>query len=193
MTSFCRLGLAAFIVVAGIGCSKSNDIFPLKVGSEWRYSAKNHLGQFLHSVKVTREIPTSVGLGYELRGALGDSILAWDGAILRASVLAGTRFNPPIRLLNASGKTATLTWKGKAYAGGKTVDASAVVTQGEGEWNSDMRRKATKTTMVLTMPDKTLTIETLYVAGIGPVSQSQRETTGGISDFELSMEHISGP
>ncbi len=188
-----RIAIPAVLVALCMGCSKADDTFPLTVGNEWRYSAKNHLGQFLHSVKVTRDVPTSIGPGFELRGSMGDSTLVWDGPILRASVLAGTRFNPPIRLLNGKLKEANLTWKGKAYAAGKTVDATAEVVQEEGEWSSDMRRKATKTKLTLRMPDKTLTVETLYVKGIGPVSQSQRDSTGNGSDFEIGMEHLSGP
>lgn len=184
---------SALVVVVLSGCSNPNDIFPLKVGHEWRYSARNHLGQFLHAVKVTREVPTSIGKGFELQGSMGDSVVCWDGTILRGVVLAGSRYNPPIPLLDGSKKEAKLSWKGKVYAGGKTQEATAEIAQSEAEWTSDMRRKATGTTLTLKTAEKTFKVVTTYVRGIGPVSQNQHVSVGKNESFELGIDHLSGP
>lgn len=176
------------------GCSSPDELYPLKVGNEWRYKATNQFGTFLQSSKVTRELPVSAGNGYEIVGTLGTSTVAWSGPKLLATVLAGTRYNPAIPLLDGGKKEGKWTWSGHIYAGGKTYPAAAQIEQSEDNWEREIKRKATKTVVTITFPEHEITVETLYVRGIGPVSQTQRlKTKGGADQFDVSLEYLSGP
>jgi hypothetical protein len=181
-------------IIALAGCSKPHELMPLRVGNEWRYNASTNLGRFLNTVKVTREVPTQMGMGYELRGWMGDSILVWDGSILKATVLSGTRFNPPIPILDGAQAEATLKWKGRVHSAGTTEDATADLKQTSTEWGSGNKVKATETNLNLVTSARTLTVNTVYVRGKGPVSQSQHVSVGSAqSSFEVSLEYLHGP
>lgn len=188
------LPLIAIAIAAIAGCSKPHDLYPLKVGNQWQYTANNHLGVFLHTVKVTRETPTPLGMGYELRGSLGDSIVVWDGPILRATVLSGTRFNPPLPLLDSTRAEAELSWKGRMHSAGKTLEATATLKQTNTEWGTGNKVKATQTDLTIRSAERTVTVTTIYVRSRGPVSQTQHVSiANGQPAFEVSLEHLNGP
>lgn len=154
---------------------------------------KGQLGQFLHEVKVTREYPVASGAGFELSGSLGDSVVAWDGTVLKASVLAGTRFNPPVAILDGAKKETKIPWKGRMYMAGKTLEGSGSLDQREGVWSADQRLKAIQTDLVLQLGDRTLKVTTIYVRGKGPVSQKQWTITGINETYDFGFEWLGGP
>lgn len=180
--------LAAAVVLAG--CSKSSDLFPLKEGNEWRYISKGQLGQFLNEVKVTRAFPVAKGQGWELTGSLGDSVLSWQGSILYATVLSGTRYNPPLPLVDGGKKETTLPWKGNIFMAGKLYKAKAETEQKEGDFNG---KKAIETDLMVDMGQKKIKVTTLYVRGKGPVSQKQWSIDGINETYDFGIELIGDP
>lgn len=180
--------LAATALLAG--CSRSSDVFPLKEGNEWRYISKGQLGQFLHEMKVTRPYPVAKGQGWELTGSLGDSVLAWQGSVLYASVLSGTRYNPPLPLVDGSKKETTLTWKGNLYMAGKLHKATAVTEQKEGDFGG---KKAIETDLMIDMGQRKIKVTTVYVRGRGPVSQKQWSIDGINQTYDFGIDIIGEP
>lgn len=180
--------LAAAALLAG--CSKSSDLYPLKEGIEFRYISKGQLGQFLHEVRVTRPYPVAKGQGWELTGSLGDSILSWQGSTLYASVLAGTRYNPPMPLVDGSKKETTLTWKGNIFMAGKLYKAKAETEQKESDFNG---KKAIETDLLVDMGQRKIKVNTVYVRGRGPVTQKQWLIDGINETYDFGIELIGEP
>ncbi|MCX7800015.1 MAG: hypothetical protein N2109_06680 [Fimbriimonadales bacterium] len=182
------------LVLALAGCGGPAEMWPLEVGRTWTYSVDTGLTTFVARVRVERRVPVGRALGYELRGSMGTSRLAWDGDELVASMLPQTRFNPPIRLAVAGARgdarnpfravwRGNVEWFGKARAGVATL-----------EQRPDRARigsaevPATLSVVRLTTENRTVELSSWFVDGIGLVRQEQR--TDGILDVRL--EYLRG-
>ncbi len=185
------------VLVALTGCGKSDQLFPLRIGNEWTYNVKSGLSEFVSKVTVSRNIPVAGVQGFELSSPMGISRLVWKGDILYATVLSGSRFNPPLPMLNASEEKHTFRQAVRMYSGGKTYEAEATVAQETQTHTRDGRKfKATMTTTLLRMKDREVEIKSVYAPGIGLVEQTQRTQAvagGSRKLFDLQMDCISGP
>ncbi len=188
--------LATFpiMVCALAGCSRPHEFLPLKVGNQWRYKVNAGLDNFINTVEVVKTVPGEAGANFVLDGTLGTSLLAWKDGILRATSLAGDRFNPPLPMLDGNKTTSNLLWEGTVYASGKTYKASGTLVQEEGsvEVNS-MKRKGLNTVLTLKFPDRSIKVESSYVRGIGLISQNQWTTLGTKEPFNRGLIYLAGP
>lgn len=175
------------------GCSGGEDLFPLREGSEWSYSVRTGLAEYVEPVRVLGRVPAAGVTGYEIGGPLGRSRLGWKGGTLYASSLVNLSVappSPPIPLLVGDGRKAEVKWQGKLYVAGKPYDATAVLTQGPSKLT--LPGKTYETTLaVLTIKvgGRSIEIQTWYAPRIGPVRQEQR--TDGT--WDVGLEYLGGP
>lgn len=164
------------------------------MGRSWTYSVDTGLTTFVATTKVERRVPVGGVMGYELRGTMGASRLAWDRRRLVASMLPHTRFNPPLPLAVAGAKGDAkkpfrAAWRGNVEWFGKARPATATLEQ-----VSDRVRigstevPATLSTVRLTTEDRNVELQSWFVDGLGLVRQDQR--TDGILDVRL--EYLRG-
>jgi len=189
-----RWALIGLVLLAG--CGADDRLMPLRVGNEWSYDVKTGLPESVASLKVTREVPVAGIVGCELDGPMGISRMAWKGETLIASVLGNSRFSPPIPLLNSIEERHTEKWSGRMYSHGKTYDAQATLSQEPTPLTREGRKyQATKTVLLLRLPDRELEIQTWYAPGYGILNQVQRTRTGSesVGRFDVELDYLSGP
>jgi hypothetical protein len=177
------------VVVAGCGRG-GNAYFPMGIGSEWTYSVSGKLSATLAKSKCTKRVAVGGELGYRLEGTLGDSKVLVQGDVVKAGELGGTRYLPPITLLDASKIETLKAWRGTAIIGGKPVEASADITQREQSYTQNGRKiPAILVTTVLKYGDKEIESSALYAKGLGLVEQTHRVN----GSFASRIEYQSGP
>lgn len=189
-----RWVLLGLVLIAG--CGADDRLMPLRVGNEWTYNVKTGLPETVAGMKVTREVPVAGIVGYELDGPMGISRMTWSGERLVASVLGNSRFSPPIPLLNSMEERHTETWKGRMYSHGKTYEVQATLSQEPTPLTREGRKyQATKTVLLLRLPDRELEIQTWYAPGYGILNQVQRTRTGSenVGRFDVELDYLSGP
>jgi hypothetical protein len=176
------------------GCKTQDRLFPMKVGTYWKYDVQNGLAVFPGTVTVARNVPVEGVMGYELESELGTSRVAWKNGKLIATVLSGMRANPALPLVDGTKTKSTEEWKGRLFTGGKTVPCTAKLSQMPETYNKGTRElKTTKAILAIYLPDREIELTTWYANGIGPLSQVQRSKQGGTVRFDIGMEHLGGP
>lgn len=184
-----RRFLAAAFLVLLAGCG-SEPWLPLHVGASWRYDVRERLGSRIETVRVTREIPISGLSGYVLLSGSGESRLVADGGLLKAQALPGMRFDPPIPLLDNSGRKMEWTWQGRLRTLSEWRSASAKIDQeGINTRLGGVRYRALRTRLNLTDQGQAVSVESTFVRGIGLLRQEIR-----IDDrLQRALEYLSGP
>jgi len=176
------------------GCRSTESLWPLEVGRSWTYSVDTGLTTFVATTKVERRVPVGGAMGYELRGTMGVSRLAWDGGRLVASMLPHTRFNPPVLLAVAGARGDAKNpfragWKGNVEWFGKARPATATLEQVPDRVRiGSTEVPATLSTVRLTTEDRNVELQSWFVDGLGLVRQDQR--TDGI--LNVRMEYLRG-
>ncbi len=191
--------LPLLFLAACFGCGKPDRLFPMQVGNEWTYNVKTTLAEFVTKISISRRVPVAGVEGYELTSPMGVSRLAWKGDVLYASALSGTRFNPPLPILNAAEEKHSFRVQNlRMYSAGVTYDVDATVEQeAQAHTRDGQKYRATITVTTLRLKDREIQIKSIYKPGIGLVEQVQRTQTNGSGDsrklFDLQMDCISGP
>lgn len=183
-------------ILALAGCGSSDQLFPLRLDNEWSYSVKTGIPEYVEEIKVTKRVPVDGIQGYELQSAMGISRLAWRGETLLATALTGTRFRPALPMLSSADDRATFQWEGTVYSGGRAYKGKATVSQSSEPLTRDGRKtNATKTILVLMLPDREVETVSWYVAGNGLVMQVQRTKKRGRADaeFDFQLDYLGGP
>lgn len=157
------------------GCGQGGDWFPLEEGKSWTYQVQNGYRSFVERVEVGESMSVAGSRGFELRGPMGVSRLAWNGGVLWADRLSGATPVPPLPLLTSRADKDKLAWKGIIeFAGGKET-AHGVLTQGPDRIKVGLREvPALKTRLLLVTVGGQVELLTWYVQGKGPVRQEQR-------------------
>ena len=165
------LSLAFF--VTGCGGPESREPLPMHVGKTWTYEMRIGMSKRVEAIKIVRIVPIAGVAGYELKGPLGMSHLAWKGAQLLSDMGAHARLNPPLPILDLQ-KSKT-TWHGRVTTVSQPGAANASIARTEESlvWNT-RRVVTTKSTVDLRLPDKEITLETWFLPGVGIVKQEQR-------------------
>lgn len=177
------------VLVAGCSGARSG-LFPLEVGNTWSYSVRGGFVTRVVDLKVL-SIESVAGVrGFKLDGPMGSSRIAWNQGILVAEELAGSRFSPPVQLLDSNQPAQHLLWNGLVSAMGRTSNAIAVVTQSNESFEIAGRKyPAVVSTVELQTAGRSMELKTWYVDGIGPVRQEQRNN----GTLYPSAIYLSGP
>ena len=157
-----------------MGCSRSQEYFPLEMDRSWTYDVRSGLATFVVDVKVTKKVPVGSSYGYQLEGPLGMTRLAWSGNRLISDNLPNTRIGPPITLL-APGETKPILWQGFIETMGKSNSAKATLTQKVEKLQHGSRKYDTiKATLEIKTDDRKIELITWYAPDMGPLRQEQR-------------------
>jgi hypothetical protein len=182
-----KLAVSLGLAVWASSCKPpEQDYMPLGAGHAWTYQVQGNFDEYVDDLRTVA--PTVVGpvRGWELAGKMGTCKLAWSGATLLASELAGRTFEPPIPVFSSLPRS----WAGHTTVGGKRITATATLAGQKGvEKFADRNAQAWKSTLTLDCGGQATQVVSWFVAGVGIVRQEQR--TGGHRD--LSLEYLSGP
>ena len=164
------------LAICVVGCrgQEQNDLLPLEVGKIWTYQIRVGMDKRVEPVKVSRETPVDGVNGYELKGLLGDSRLAWKNGQLITDSGAHGRLRPHLPLLDINKDH--LTWHGSITTISAPRPAYAKILRTEEKaffWNN-RKTRVTRSTVILTLPDKEITLDTWFLKGVGIVKQEQR-------------------
>lgn len=167
------LAPVAVLVVAGCGKPASHALMPLDIGKVWTYEIRLGIPKRVEQIKVTRKTAVGGVIGVELEGPLGISRIAWRDDQLIADAGAHARFDPPIPLLDARQKV--VPWHGRLTTVSTPRPASALITTIKEDLSWKGRKRAvTHSTVAVQLPDKKITLDTWFLAGVGIVKQEQR-------------------
>jgi hypothetical protein len=170
------------------GCSRQPELMPLYVGRETTYVVRSGLDSKVDPVKVVREVPIAGVRGYELKGPLGVSRLAWKDGVLLASSTANARFDPPLPLLALDKKDRR--WSGTVEVRGQSSEAEATLQHQEERIEIGGRRmETTLASLRLKMPRGSIELLSWFHPGSGLVQQEQRTN----DQLVLRMEILGGP
>lgn len=189
-------GALLVIVAAMAGCDSRDNLFPLRVGNEWSYGVKTGLADYVEAIKVSRQVPVAGVQGYELTSSMGITRIAWKGETLYARVLTGTRFEPPLPILNGAEEKHTYRWEGSIYSAGKAYKGTATIEQdAESLTQSGHKLNTIKSVITVRLPDREIRTESFYAPGTGLVNQVERTTLNGqeTARFDVEMDYLSGP
>lgn len=149
---------------------------PLEKGGVWTYQAEPGLQSETVDIRVQNQVPVQDVLGYRLVSSWGNSRLAWKGDTLLASELGGTRYDPPIPLIQTLPKAGKGEWKGQIIVGDKTVPATATLEIKSTKTRLGSREMdATQSTLTLKVGEDTHEVLTWFVPNYGIARQEQRK------------------
>ncbi len=158
----------------------------MREGRTWRYLMQQ--AAEVVEVKCAERRQVGDAEGWLLSGLGGETILAWDGCILRASRLGAMTFDPPIAVLQADREEATWDYQGKATARSIPGLVKVAVTQEPVELDSQRGGKGLKVTMAISLDGRKIDLVTTFARGIGIVSQEQRNDGVGVSLVTLMSD-----
>lgn len=195
-----RTGLAGAACLAAallVGCAAPGDRYmPLEPGSEWTYTVQLHFKSVIARLKVKEQAPVGSGMGWRLAGDLGESRMAWRAGKLIAAELGGTKFDPPITLLDPTAKEAPQAdWKGVIRHAGKQIPAAGTLSQtvltDEADKLQIGSRKfsSIRSRLEVKAEGANLELTTWFAPGVGIIRQEQRIN----GDLVPSLEYLSGP
>lgn len=181
--------------IAMAGCGRAPDAYyPLEEGATWTYRLRAGFVERVEQIRVVRKIAVGGVSGWEAAGPMGPSRLAWSSGRLIAESVPGTRFDPPIVLLDPTEPKAAWRWpangKASVTTGGRKTEATAEATQRPEDLEVGGRTfKTLRSTLTLRIDGATLELDTWFAQGIGPLRQEQR--AGGV--LVTALERVSGP
>ncbi len=209
------LPLAGLVGCAALaGCSADTSYMPLEEGTQWSYTVYDSAEL---PTQLEAAAPKRVGqeMGWELRSShLGPLEMGWKGPVLRASLLSGTTFDPPLTLLDVSAgfvdteakvqpetkpgrrPLGTAVWHGRARMAGVWHDAKAVLYQTLLTKNDPDKKLARsdasgcRVVLTLTWEGHTREIVTSYVKGRGIIRQTSKLSG---QEGSVSLYYLSGP
>ncbi|MCG9894967.1 MAG: hypothetical protein MH204_05785 [Fimbriimonadaceae bacterium] len=187
--------LAAVAILAA-GCGGGGQEFmPLEPGLTWIYHVSADPPA---AAKVQIKGAARVGMtdGVQITGDLGDSRMAWRGPLLRASMLGGTLYDPPLPVLDLRGED--LIWEGIVIHEGVSWPATARLTTCDDPVgpaadplklrDEDLRCSRWE----VTVKERTRTVTTHFARGFGIVQQTVTEDVEG-SPKQTGIHLITGP
>jgi len=188
-TSLLVFGVAAAIVA---GCNGGNDsLMPMKKGAKWEYQMRMGLASTVDRWSVTGPARVGGDMGWEISGPGGTSRLGWSGGQLRAQMLAGTTYMPPVTLLDSSLKEGdTAKWSGMVTVASRRYDAKAQLNQSTEKFKVAGRNlTVTRCELELSINGKSTTVTTWFAPSIGIVRQEERSG----DQLLRSIEYLQGP
>lgn len=159
---------------------------PLAVGRVWTFDVHGRrLGQ-VASMRVVRRLAVDGVEGYELAGPLGVSRLAWNGQRLVADCLCGTRYDPPIPLLDARLPSTPVAWRGAVQSPAASMPGQASLTHFAKDTMFGSRKTAAvETVLELQTGRRRMELDSWFVDGAGLVKQEER--TDDVETVRLTM------
>ena len=184
-----KLVLVASIAFCMGGCDSSGDSWmPLVAKNHWTYTVSAGMVSAVRSVEVNGEEPCGSLQGLRLHGAMGDSVMAWDGNKLVASRLAGTSFRPPLPILLS--QPGEVHWNGGMSLPGKTWESKAKLEVKLSKEDVGGRKlEVLVAKLSVTGPDSPVETETIFVRNIGIYRQEERVA----NRLTRKILYISGP
>lgn len=195
------------------GCGDEASYMPLAQGTQWSYTVYDS-AELPTQIEVTKPARVGNDLGWELRSPhLGPLTLAWQGPVLKTSLLSGTAFDPPLPMLDVSagfripdkeppapkkGKRplGEASWAGRMRIAGVWHDASAHLVQTLLDKKDPDKKLARseaegcRVAMTLTWGDQTREILTSYVRGRGIIRQTSKSPD---KEGSVSLVYLNGP
>ncbi len=183
--------LPVLFILPLVGCGNAQQkLMPLDAKAVWTYQAEPGLQSETVDIKVSGQVPVLDVNGYQLTSTWGNSRLAWKGDILLASELGGTRYQPPIPLLQTIPKAGKAEWKGTISVADKSIHATATLELKDTEARIGSRDlPSTESVLTLKAGPDTHEILTWFVADYGIARQEQRKN--GLLINRLT--YLSGP
>ncbi len=180
---------AALLALCIGGCDSSGDNWmPLEAKNHWTYTVSAGMVSAVRSVEVNGVEPCGSIEGFRLHGAMGDSVMAWDGNKLIASRLAGTAFRPPLPILLSQPGEAQ--WSGEMSLPGKTWEAKAKLeVKASKEDVGGRKLEVLVAKLTVTGPDSPVITETIFVRNVGIYRQEERVA----NRLTRKILYISGP
>lgn len=166
-------GLAFAIAALGCDGPQSHEPMAMKLDQAWTYEMRVGMSKRVEPIKVIRLVPVGGVAGFELKGPLGMSHLAWKGTQLLSDMGAHARLYPPLPILDLKRKRTT--WHGRVTTVSSPAPANAAIERTEETlvWNT--RKVPTiRSTVNLHLPDKDITLDTWFMDGVGIIKQEQR-------------------
>lgn len=175
-----------------VGCRPADtSLMPLRSGEHWAYVVQNARQSLVGDVSVIRPVAVDGIGGWELQSPSGISRMGWDSGTLKASMLSGTRYTPPIFLLVADPVGKSVNWKGTVATPLHAFNANGSMT-----WQRQDVQLGGKTfhtiredCQIKLETGTSIALTTWFSPEVGIVRQDQR--TNGIQ--VLALEHLSGP
>jgi hypothetical protein len=193
------LAVLSVIPFAGGCVAASTDYMPLSPGAKWSYQIEE-AGTLYTSYEVKGQAYVGREKGWRIVSDLGESRMAWWNGMLRASMLSGTVFDPPLPLLvpakaeplpkkkgtsSTSARTTApekpkvkpIRWKGRAMRGAVWMEATGELVQQEAAKDdrdlafSRSGGRGIRAYLTLTIQGETHETLTVYREGIGVVRQ----------------------
>lgn len=158
----------------------------MREGRTWRYLMQQ--AAEVVEVKCAERRQVGDAEGWLLTGLGGETILAWDGCILRASRLGAMTFDPPIAVLQADKEKAAWNYQGKVTATSVPGRVSVAITQEPVELESQQGGKGLKVTFAISIDGRKIDLVTTFAEGIGIVTQEQRNDGIGVSLVTLMSD-----
>lgn len=174
-----------------LGCSRPQGAyFPIQPDAKWIYAIRSGLLSRVEDVKVTRTLSVAGVQGYELGGAMGYSRVAIKGDVVVAENLCGTTYSPPLPLLVLKPEEQTRNWSGIVSAGGRSMEATAILVQKPGKTMLGGRGvRSIECELSIHLATKRIDLRSTYAYGLGLVRQEQHENRAQ----QRYLEYLSGP
>jgi hypothetical protein len=119
---------------------------------------------------------------------MGTSVLSWSGSKLLAKDLPGTRFLPPVPILNTNLESDT--WGGTIRSVLGDQMGTASLTHKEEDFKlSGSKSKSIKSMLKLEFGGKSRELTTWFISGVGVVRQEERVQ----GELIRTIEYVSGP
>jgi len=161
---------------------------PMEAGRTLKYVVRSGFDTRVEAVTVARRLTVAGTDGYEMKGPLGVSRVAWKDGVLLAEATSNAWFRPAIPLVAEDGKDRT--YHGRIEVLGKESPANATLTHKTEKIEVRNRRVSTTlATLTVKVPKGTIELTTWYQPGIGVVRQEQRTNGQRV----VQMQLLSGP
>ncbi len=161
---------------------------PMKVGDSRAYIVRFPFFGSVEPIEVVRRTSVAGAAGFELRGPMGMSRLAWVGDRLLADNLTHSRFAPAIPLLALGALDRPVAWNGVIRLLNTNLEAKAVLDQDEATEEVLGRPiPGIKSVLRIEIPrlERVVSVESTFLYGIGLVRQVQR--TNDSQDIEIRL------
>lgn len=174
-----------------LGCKNGDESWmPLEPDAKWSYVARGDVTNALAEFEVADVTSVGSARGRVIRSSYGESRLAWMGTKLIASELGGTKYWPPIPLLDVSIKAGQIEWSGTAKTAGKVTSLTAVVRQSRVPYIIAQKEvSAIRTSITLRGEGVQEELTTWFVEQVG-IAKQERRSKG---KWVLSLSLVSGP
>lgn len=147
----------------------------MSVGKSWTYLVHGRRLDQIAQMRASRRVAVDDVSGFELVGPLGTARLAWHGTRLVADSLCGTRYDPPLPLVDAAATSTTFQWSGTVASPTTRTPGHGTITLKTSQAPFASRvMPAVESIVQLQTGRHRYELDSWFVDGIGLVRQEER-------------------